>query len=150
MQQVNTAISFKAISTSDPEYKEVFELREEVLRVPIGLSLYDEDLSDEVNDYIIIAKEDQKVLACLILTPIDEETIQLRQMAVQNDLQGQGFGKAIVRYAEQFAWEHNFDAIILHARMVAKGFYEKMNYEQVGDEFTEVGIPHVVMVKEKA
>lgn len=38
--------------------------------------------------------------------------------------------------------------MVLHARDVAKGFYRSMQYRVVGDEFTEVGIPHYHMEKE--
>jgi len=35
----------------------------------------------------------------------------------------------------------------MHARKTAIGFYEKSGYSVIGDEFTEVGIPHFEMVK---
>jgi predicted GNAT family N-acyltransferase len=39
-------------------------------------------------------------------------------------------------------------AILLHARKYAAAFYTVMDYQVVGDEFTEVGIPHFMMEKE--
>jgi len=143
------SLSFKSITPQDREYAPVFELREEILRKPIGLSLHDEDLSNEVNDHILIAEDETGVIACLILTPLPEQTVQLRQMAVAANQQGKNIGTQLVRYAEQFAWNNGYKRIMLHARIVAKGFYEKLNYTQVGDEFTEVGIPHIEMEKLK-
>jgi predicted GNAT family N-acyltransferase len=35
----------------------------------------------------------------------------------------------------------------MHARKTAMGFYEKLGYEKIGDEFTEVTIPHYKMEK---
>ncbi len=142
-------LGFKSITPHDKEYAPVFELREEILRKPIGLSLHDEDLGDEVNDHILIAEDDTGVIACLILTPLPEQTVQLRQMAVAANQQGKNIGRQLVNYAEQFAWNNGYKRIMLHARIVAKGFYEKLNYKQTGDEFTEVGIPHIEMEKLK-
>jgi predicted GNAT family N-acyltransferase len=37
--------------------------------------------------------------------------------------------------------------LLMHARLSAVGFYQKLGYEKVGGSFTEVGIPHVRMEK---
>ena len=120
-----------------------------MLRQPIGLSLHDEDLSNEVNDHIFAAMQNELVVGCLILSPRAQHMVQLRQMAVAPELQGQQIGKQLVQYAEQFAWQNGYECIMLHARMEAKGFYDKLGYKQAGDEFTEVGIPHIEMIKDK-
>lgn len=143
-------LQFKKITPADNEYAVVFELRENILRRPIGLSLHDEDLSNEINDHILIAEANNEIIACLILSPKPGNTVQLRQMAVAEDWQGKNIGKQLVAYAEQFAWDNGYNRIILHARIVAQGFYEKMGYLPVGDIFTEVGIPHIEMEKRKA
>lgn len=144
-----SSLNFKCINPTDKEYAAVFELREELLRKPIGLSLHNEDLSDEVNDHILIATQDEELVACLILTPKPDKTVQLRQMAVSKDLHGKNIGRQLVAYAEQFAREHGYERVVLHARVVAQGFYAKLGYTQTSDIFTEVGIPHVVMEKLK-
>lgn len=127
----------------------MFNLREEILRKPLGLSLHNEDLSNEVNDHILVAEEDDTIVACLVLTPHNAQMVQLRQMAVAEHMQGKNIGRQLVAYAEQFAWNKGYTHIMLHARMVAKGFYEKLGYRQQGGIFTEVNIPHVEMVKDK-
>ncbi|HEY9176723.1 MAG TPA: GNAT family N-acetyltransferase [Flavipsychrobacter sp.] len=142
-------LSFKTITPADREYTDVFNLREEILRKPLGLSLHNEDLGNEVNDYILVAEADDTIVACLILTPHHEQMVQLRQMAVAENMQGKNIGRQLVEYAEQFAWGKGYIQVMLHARMVAKGFYEKLGYRQQGGIFTEVNIPHVEMVKDK-
>ncbi|MCB0699224.1 MAG: GNAT family N-acetyltransferase [Chitinophagales bacterium] len=139
---------FRRVLTTDDTYKKVFDLREDVLRKPIGLSLHNEDLSDEVNDHILVAEQGDDLLGCLILTPKGNGTLQLRQMAVSSKVHGQNIGRQLVDYAEMYAQENDCNKIILHARMVAKGFYEKLHYIVTSDMFTEVGIPHVVMEKQ--
>lgn len=142
-------LRFRTITPHDNEYRDVFDLREEILRKPLGLSLHDEDLSNEVNEHILVAEEEGRINACLILTPGDGNMVQLRQMAVAEARQGQHIGRQLVEYAEQFAWNKGYKQIMLHARMVAKGFYEKLGYVQQGGIFTEVNIPHIEMIKNK-
>ena len=81
---------------------------------------------------------------------IEEEpqTVRLRQMAVMNDLQGKGIGKALMQFAENLARDRGYKKITMHARRDASGFYEKMGYRRIGDEFKEITIPHYVMEKE--
>jgi predicted GNAT family N-acyltransferase len=76
------------------------------------------------------------------------QTVRLRQMAVVNDLQGKGYGKVLMQFAENLARDRGYKKITMHARKNALGFYEKMGYKKVGQEFEEITIPHYVMEKE--
>ena len=83
-----------------------------------------------------------------MLVEENPETVRLRQMAVLNDLQGKGIGRALMSFAENIARDRGYKNLIMNARKNAIGFYEKMGYKVAGDEFTEVTIPHYVMEKE--
>ncbi|MCC7030869.1 MAG: GNAT family N-acetyltransferase [Chitinophagaceae bacterium] len=135
------------IDYQSPLYPKVLALRHQVLRVPLGLNLYEEDLNEDKDQYIIIALLDQEVQACLMLKILDKDTIKLRQMAVADSVQKRGFGALLVNYAENFCVLNEYAVIELHARKEAMGFYLKLQYEQVGEEFEEVGIPHFKMIK---
>jgi len=76
------------------------------------------------------------------------QTVRLRQMAVINDLQGKGIGRALMQFAENLARDRGYKKITMHARKNATGFYEKLGYKKVGKEFLEITIPHYVMEKE--
>jgi N-acetylglutamate synthase-like GNAT family acetyltransferase len=140
-------IVIKQTDANSPEYEQVWQLREEILRKPIGLSLKDEDLGDDAKDIIVIALHNNKVIGCLMLHPKDEEIIKLRQMAVYDDWQGKGVGAKLMNAAEHVAAIHGYNKIVLHARVTAKDFYSKLGYRITSDVFTEVGIDHVVMEK---
>lgn len=122
-------------------------LRYTVLRKPLQLHYTAQQLDSELHDFHIATIENGKVLACLILTPLNNEIIKMRQVAVDENLQGKGLGKKIVAYSETFAKEKGYTKMELHARQTAVPFYLSMQYTIVGDEFTEVGIPHYKMVK---
>ena len=76
------------------------------------------------------------------------DIVRLRQMAVLNDLQGKGIGRALMNFAENIARDRGYKIIRMHARNNAVGFYEKVGYKIKGDEFIEITIPHYVMEKE--
>lgn len=137
------------IKYGSPEYEEMLVLRTKILREPLGLTFSTEDLEKDKNDFLlgISLSEDSAIVACCILTSVDEKTVKLRQMAVDNSSQKSGLGTAMLAFAEYVSTMEGFEKITLHARKVAMGFYEKYNYKIVGEEFTEVGIPHYEMEK---
>lgn len=137
----------KQIDFGTKEYDQMIKLRSEILRKPLHLSFEKDELDREKSDILIAAFEDDKMLGCCLLTKIDKDAVRLRQMAVQNNLQGKGIGASMMNYAENIARDNGYRKMIMHARKTAIGFYEKLGYSLVGNEFTEVSIPHLVMEK---
>jgi predicted N-acetyltransferase YhbS len=129
------------------EYEQALALRNKVLRKPLGLDLYAEDLSGETRDIHLGAFIGGKLVGNLTLTPRDPGVLQMRQVAVHPDHQRKGIGGGLVRIAEKTAREEGCREIILHARETAKDFYLALGYEAVGERFVEIGIPHWNMVK---
>jgi N-acetylglutamate synthase-like GNAT family acetyltransferase len=140
-------MALKQIQYGSDDYKKMVALRLAILRKPLGLSFSNEELEKEKNDILIGAFEEDKMLACCMLVPIEKTTLKLRQMAVHNNLQGKGIGASMVNFAETVARDKGFKKIMMHARKTAIGFYEKLGYERVGNEFLEVTVAHVVMEK---
>lgn len=136
------------IEFATPEYDEAVALRHRVLREPLGLHYTPEQLAAEW-DQIHIASFDKqgKITGYLNLTPLDSQTVKMRQVAVAPELQGRGIGVEMVHYSEKMARQLHFTEITLHARKTAVPFYLKLGYTQIGDEFEEVTIPHFKMFK---
>ncbi|CAN5326200.1 GNAT family N-acetyltransferase [soil metagenome] len=137
----------KQIDHGSKEYKQMVALRIEVLRKPLGLEFRKEELDREKEDILIGAFEEDKMLGCCLLTKSDSHIARLRQMAVQNNLQGKGVGGTMMNFAENVARDAGYKKIIMHARKTAIGFYEKLGYKVTGEEFEEITIPHVIMEK---
>tara|TARA_Y100001934_G_scaffold262018_1_gene336007 strand:- start:6 stop:431 length:426 start_codon:yes stop_codon:yes gene_type:complete len=129
------------------EYEDTLLLRYEVLRKPLGLSYDPRELAEEDDSFHIATRLEGKVVACLVLKPLAERCIKMRQLAVRESSQGKGFGRELVNYAESFAKERGYSEIVLHARETARGFYEKLGYQTEGNPFIEVGLPHLAMRK---
>ena len=140
-------MALKIIDHGSREYRQMVQLRNDILRKPLGLAFLPEELASEKEDILIGAFEDEKMLGCCMLIKVDPVTVRLRQMAVLNNLQGKGIGKALMQFAENIARDRGFRSIMMHARKTATGFYEKLGYEVTGTEFEEVTLPHVVMNK---
>lgn len=135
------------IDHGSPEYLQMVQLRNDILRKPLGLSLDPGELDREKDEILIAAFEDGKMLGCCMLVRADALTARLRQMAVPNNLQGLGIGRALIQFAENIARDRGFRIIMMHARKTATGFYKKFGYEVRGEEFEELTLPHVIMEK---
>ena len=140
-------MGLKQIDHGTPEYKQMVQLRYNILRQPLGLGFTPDELEKEKNDILIAAFDDDDMLGCCMLVPIDDSTLRVRQMAVNNNLQGKGIGASIMAFAETLARDKGYRKLIMHARDTAIGFYEKFGYKVIGDPFVEVKLPHHVMEK---
>lgn len=136
------------IEHDSPEYQQMVSLREAVLRKPLGLGFDQQELEQERRNILIGAFEDDRILGCCMLIEENASTLRLRQMAVYNERQRKGLGRALMNFAENLARDRGYKWLSMHARCNAVGFYEKMGYGVVSDEFTEITIPHVVMEKQ--
>lgn len=141
-------MALKIIDHGSTEYQQMVKLRDDILRKPLGLGFTQDELEKEKSNIHIVAYEDERMLGCCMLVEEEPQTVRLRQMAVMNDLQGKGIGKALMQFAENIARDRGYKRITMHARKNALGFYEKMGYRKIGTEFHEITIPHYVMEKE--
>ena len=140
-------MALKIVDHGSHEYRQMVKLRDDMLRKPLGLGFSPEELEEEKEHMLIAAFEEEDILGCCMLVEENIKTVRLRQMAVLNDLQGKGIGRALMTFAENIARDRGFKVLSMHARKNAVGFYEKMGYKIAGDEFVEVTIPHYLMEK---
>ena len=140
-------MALKIIDHGSREYQQMVQLRNDILRKPLKLTFTPEELAKEKDEILIGAFEEEKMLGCCMLITVDPVTVRLRQMAVLNNLQGKGIGRALMQFAENIARDRGFKKIIMHARKSAAGFYEKLGYQVCSGEFEEVTLPHYEMEK---
>jgi len=140
-------MALKIIDHGSPEYLQMVQLRIDILRKPLGLYFTPEELEKEKDEILIGAFEEEKMLGCCMLIKSDPSTIRMRQMAVLNNLQGKGIGRALMQFAENIARDLGYKKLTMHARVTAVGFYEKLGYSVVGEEFIEVTLLHNTMEK---
>ncbi len=131
-------------------YRQSLLLREAVLRIPIGLTLTEEELKDDVHRRHFCALSHGGVVGSVSLRPLDQVTVQLRQMAVAEDRRREKIGAELLKHAERLARREGFTTIVLNARLGAEGFYARFGYVASGEPFDEKTIPHIRMSKELA
>ncbi len=129
------------------EYRNECELRDRLLRKPLGLSVYDENLEREKAYRHFGAFDADRIVGCLIVVPLDDGLGQLKQMGIEAALQGQGIGRQLITDVESRLSEEGVRELWLHGRSTAVGFYEGLGYRVEGESFVEVGIPHFKMRK---
>lgn len=138
------------IDTDSPRFPEWVELRQRVLRDPLGLRYSEEDLAAERDQRHLLAIDpaSDDLLGGLAVADLggDPKVWKIRQVAIAAVQQGRGIGRDLMLIAMQEAREKDVGEIILHSRADVVPFYEKLGFVVVGEEFLEVGIPHRKMV----
>lgn len=142
-------MEFKIIDYGSNQYQQMVDLRHRILRAPINCVATPEELAED-KEHILLGAfflNEGNIAGCCFLSHFNPETIKLRQMAVDTIYQGRGLGKELIIYAERIAKLQGYKKVYLHARQTAIVFYEKHGYQVISEPFTEVGIPHVEMIK---
>jgi len=144
-------IAYRRIETSEDGYALEKDLRNRVLRLPLGRVLSEDDVRGEDRQVHLIAVDDQdRVIGCVLLVPAGDGTARVRQMAVDETHQHQGIGRELMHRMEGIAGGMGIRKLTLRARLTAEDFYAKLGYRGVAGAFSEVGIPHRLMEKELA
>jgi predicted GNAT family N-acyltransferase len=144
---MNETIEIRHIQFGSDQYKQELDLRNKVLRLPLGLNLFDENLTAEADDVHLGAFDGDRLVGVLILTTLSGNEVKMRQVGVDEVWRGKNVGARLVVYAEDFARRLGRKKMVLNARKSVVGFYEKLGYSKLGREFVEVTIPHQKMQK---
>jgi predicted GNAT family N-acyltransferase len=138
----------RRIEYGSRDYDAACALRHVVLRVPLGMDLYAEDLSAEAEHLHYGAFDAEGTLVgTAAAVPLGSGVAKVRQVAVGDALRGNGIGAMLMREVEADLRSEGYARLVLHARAPVVGFYERLGYETEGEPFTEVGIPHRRMTK---
>lgn len=145
---------FFEIAFDSDDFQLAWQLRERVLRAPLGLTLEAHERAVEKEHFHFgLFNEDDgvngsgRLLACVSAVPQSQTHAKIRQMAVDPDKQGKGAGRQLMSRMEQALHKRGFRHVHMHARLSARGFYKKLGYTVVGAEFDEVTVPHIKMQK---
>jgi predicted GNAT family N-acyltransferase len=129
-------------------YRMACALRQEVLRQPLGLDLFQEDLDGEASQQHFGWFEAGELVACAIAVPQSATHATIRQMAVEASHRGKGYGSKLLSHIETQLVRAGYRTVSLHARETAVTFYEKAGYQAIGERFVEIGIAHFKMSKQ--
>lgn len=140
-------LNFKVIETGD-EHSECLNIRRIVFiegqNVPKELELDDKDATCT---HILCQKEDRNVGTLRIC--FDNDTAKIERVAVLDECRGQGVGFKMMEFAmDKISARHGIKKMKLGSQTHAIAFYQKLGFVVHGDEYVEVGAPHLDMIKE--
>nr|WP_255531327.1 GNAT family N-acetyltransferase [Polynucleobacter sp. UK-Gri1-W3] len=123
-----------------------FLVRQEVFiheqRVPAELELDELDsLATHALAYI-----DGSCIGTGRLVDLGNGRAQIGRMAVLAPFRNQGVGKQILEKLITLAQSQGANSIVLHSRVLAIPFYEKLGFQAQGSIYDEAGIPHRNMI----
>ncbi|MEZ4805284.1 MAG: GNAT family N-acetyltransferase [Bacteroidia bacterium] len=137
---------FKIIPHGSTEWKNAVQLREDILRKPLGQSFTIEELEEERKHIQVVGIMNQDVVATAVLCP-EGSNLKMQRVVVKNGIQSNGIGSKLMTYCEEYARNHKYTNMYCHARDSAVAFYLKNSYIGDGEYFDEDGIPHLKMFK---
>lgn len=140
-------MQIRRIEYGSPQYQATLELRNRLLRLPLGLDVHQENLETEREQWHYVLEDGATVVGCVVAVPKSATHAKIRQMAIDADQQHRGYGRQLLEQVERDLAERGIATVELAARREAVGFYQKLGYRAVGEEFVEVGIPHLQVEK---
>ena len=91
----------------------------------------------------VFASKGDRIIGCLRIYGKEAGVVQIGRVAVIESLRGTGIGRMMMRQAISHVTENLTDEkIYLEAQTYAIGFYEKLGFKVISDEFLDEGIPH--------
>ena len=105
--------------------------------------LYVDPDGKDIESVQVFASNGERIVGCLRIYQKEQGVRQVGRVAVIESLRGTGIGMKMMRQAIAYVNENQSDdKIYLEAQTYAIGFYEKLGFKIVSDEFLDEGIPH--------
>ena len=138
----------RVVEYGSDAYQETLELRNRIMRLPLGTSVYDEDLSHEKKSLILACYEDGILTGTTVMS-YHGEACKIDTLCIDTDVQRGGIGTLLLQELEKRAKEAGYVMMTMDARVSAEKFYKKYGYVADGEayELPFSHIPHVHMKK---
>ena len=138
-------MNFYAKTFSELSAKEIYEIlkaRMEVFLLEQHIVCLDIDGVDY--DSLHVFLEENGTVEAYLRAFRYEDAVKIGRVLTREH--GKGLGKKLMEYAMPKIKDHfGSDKIILHSQKQAEGFYKKLGFVTVSDEYLEEGVPHVTM-----
>jgi predicted GNAT family N-acyltransferase len=136
----------KQILYNSNDYWKIVQIREIVLRIPLGLRFSLPEIQNESEELILgIQIKNQWIGSCQY--QILNNEAKMRQVAILDTYKRNGYGKELVIQSMEILKQKGIQKIYCHARTSAVPFYENLGFQTISEQFLEVNIPHFKMQK---
>ena len=116
---------------TDKEWEAYYDLRYRILREPLGKPRGSERNEGDATGIHLALYDEETLRAIARLDQAEPQISQTRFVAVDTSNQGKGYGRIIMKAAEQKSQEMGNKKMILHARDYALDFYLKIGYTSI-------------------
>lgn len=134
--------------------QDTYAVRNDVLRPNLPMDTCKFNGDKDENTFHLGAYVDDKLVSIASFymhnSPelVDPFQYQLRGMATLREYRGQGLSKGLLKTAFPMIKNNHIKRVWCNARAGALGFYEKLGFEKISDEFEIEGVgTHVLMTK---
>ena len=132
---------------SKNELDDAFQVRHSVFveeqKVPAEL-----EIDDNENFAVhFVAYDNQVPVAAGRYRAVDGKA-KVERICVLGHYRQTGLGQMLMEKIEDHAKKNDLIETKLNAQITAVGFYEKLGYQTISEEFMDAGIPHVTMIKQ--
>ena len=125
------------------ELYEILKSRTEIFLLEQRIICQDMDCKDYESLHCFFA-DGNRIIAYLRAFCSGEGAVTIGRVLTLEHKKGLG-SELMKKSIEGIKKEFNPEKIIVHAQKQAVGFYEKMGFNSVSDEYLEEGIPHITM-----
>ena len=126
------------------ELYEILKARETIFLLEQNIVCQDIDDKDKESLHCFLS-DGERIVAYLRAYECDEGIAIGRVLTLEHK---KGLGKELMLGSMAIIKEHfNCSKIYAHAQKQAEGFYKKLGFETVSDEYLEEGVVHITMVK---
>ncbi|CEF77546.1 hypothetical protein FGSG_12562 [Fusarium graminearum PH-1] len=112
---------------------------------------YQSLLASPDHSIFVLRPTDKEIVGALILYHADNaDIVQIDNVVIDSQAQGRGYGKVLMRYAEDFAKQHGRNALTLYTNVVMVenlALYPKMGFVET-ERRTDEGFERVYFRKE--
>lgn len=139
-------VMLKVVSYSEAA-SDIQSIRHTVFQIEQGVDPEIEfDGQDDAATHIVAYLETQPIGTTRIRF-LQDGLAKIERVAVLAKYRGRGIGKTLMQEAIAWLRTKQVPEVKINAQTHAKAFYEKLGFQQRGDEFDEAGIPHIEMRK---
>lgn len=103
--------------------------------------------NDDISDHYGLFLENT-LASVLTLSPSSNKRVQIRKFATLTELQGQGYGTALLNWVLLELHRKNLDLAFLNARENKVNFYRRFGFVETSTTFVKSQMAYVVMEKE--
>lgn len=137
-------VTYRTFTSHETQiYHDSLQIRNELLRLPIGKNIFDEDLSIEKENLFFGAFDGEKIIGMLSFYQSKPKTAHLTTFAAKESYQHRGIGSQLVQALINYLRDASYAEIQVDAREEAVLFYQKCHFNVLEGPITN---PHLNVI----